>query len=62
MSQEKSDVPAFAVGDKVKLLASNTTGTVVHRKLDDAGEWIYIVDRPQGAGTMRQYFVAGDLA
>jgi hypothetical protein len=61
MSENTSDAPAFAVCASVKIKALDKKGTVIARKLDDAGRWIYLVDRPHGLGRMRQHFHEDEL-
>lgn len=61
MSENASDAPAFSVCASVTIMALAKKGTVIARKLDESGRWIYLVNWPHGLGYRRQHFQEEEL-
>ena len=61
MSEDDRRIPQFAIGQRVRVLASGQVGTVAHHLERPDGQWVLIVDIPHGQAMLRRHFDEAEL-
>lgn len=61
MSADDRRIPQFAIGQRVRVLASGQVGTVAHHRERPDGQLVLIVDTPHGQATLRRHFDEAQL-
>ncbi len=60
MDDHATPAPRFPVGATVNVKSTGRQGTVIFHTRRD-GRWLFLVDQPQGIGTLRQHYTMEEL-
>ena len=54
-------IPQLSIGQRVRVFATGQIGTVAHHMERPDGQWVLIVDIPQGQATLRRHFNESEI-